>query len=230
VRILQINSSIRIILFHVFKREIVVLSKLTSIEKEKILDIIKPLNFSLESFFSRKEFSEREERDIISTIIKSGIDALLINSILDWKQFENIIATMFDQMGFTVITNFRFKDEFTKHEIDVLAFKYPYLFVIDCKYHQKSSSTMMKDAADKQKERAEILVEMFSILSDELIRKLYLPLKRKLLILPLVISWREQSVQFHQNIAILPYHQLSGFLQEIDEYRDNLYQLNLFLE
>ncbi len=230
MRLLQINSSIRIILFHVFKKEKIVLSKLSSIEKDKILEIIKPLNFTMDSFFFRIEFSEREEREIISAIIKSGVDALSISRILDWKQFENIIATIFDQMGFTVITNFRFKDEFARYEIDVLAFKYPYLFIIDCKYHQKASSAMLKDAADKQKERAEILVEMFPILSDELIRKLSLPLKRKLLILPLVISWRDHSIQFQQDIAILPYQQIPGFLQEIDEYRDNLYQLNIYLE
>ena len=230
MRILQINSSIRIILFHVFKKEKIVLSKLSSIEKEKILKIIKPLNFTLDSFFFRKEFSEKEERGIISEIIKSGVDALSISRILDWKQFENIIATIFDQMDFTVITNFRFKDEFTRYELDVLAFKYPYLFIIDCKYHQKASSAMLKNAADKQKERAEILVEMFPILSDELIRKLSLPLRRNLLIIPLVISWRENTVQFHKDIAILPYQQLPGFLQEIDEYRDNLYLLNIYLE
>ncbi|MFW9851991.1 MAG: hypothetical protein ACFFDS_03560, partial [Candidatus Thorarchaeota archaeon] len=142
----------------------------------------------------------------------------------------NIIATVFDQMDFTVLTNFRFKDEFTRYEIDVLAFKYPYLFIIDCKYHQKASSSMFNDAAYKQKKRAEILLEMFPILSDELIRKLSLPLKRKIHIIPLVISWRDHAVQFQQDVAILPYQQLPGFLQEIDEYRDNLYRLNLFLE
>ena len=178
----------------------------------------------------RIEFSEREEREIISAIIKSGIDALSISRILDWKQFENIVATIFDQKGFTVITNFRFKDEFTRYEIDVIAFKFPYLFIIDCKYYQKISPKILKDGADKQKERTEILVEMFSFLSDELIRKLSLPLKRKLLILPLIISWRAHSIQFHQDIAILPYQQITGFLQEIDEYRDNLYRLNLYLE
>ena len=230
MRILQINSSIRIILFHVFKKEKIVLSKLSSIEKEKIRAIIEPLNFTLDSFFFRKEFSEKEEREIISEIIKSGIDALSIGRILDWKQFENIIATIFDQMDFTVITNFRFKDEFTRYEVDVIAFRFPYLFIIDCKYHQKASSSMLKDAAEKQKGRAEILVEMFPILSDELIRNLSLPLKRKLLIIPLVISWRDHTVQFHQNIAILPYQQLPGFLQEIDEYRENLYRLNLYLD
>ena len=230
MRILQINSSIRIILFHVFKKETIILSKLSPIEKEKILEIIKPLNFTLDDFFFQKEFSDKEERSIISEIIKSGVDALSINRLLDWKQFENIIATIFDQNGFTVITNFRFKDEFTRYEIDVLAFKYPYLFIIDCKYHKKASSAMFKDAAYKQKKRAEILLEMFPILSDELIRKLFLPLKRKLLIIPLVISWRDHIVQFQQDIAILPYQQLPGFLQEIDEYRDNLYLLNLYLE
>ncbi|MCK5408652.1 MAG: NERD domain-containing protein, partial [Candidatus Heimdallarchaeota archaeon] len=137
--------------------------KFSQNEKFKCQMILLSTNYSLDEFFSKTEFSENEKGKIIYTLLKQGKNASLILEKLDWKGFEHIISTIFDENNYSVLTNFRFKDEFTKYEIDLLAFKYPYLFAIDCKRHSTGSSSFLKNSAEKQKERVEILYEQFPI-------------------------------------------------------------------
>jgi len=227
---LQLDTVSRIILNHILQKKDSNMPKFSQNEKFKCQMILLSTNYSLDEFFSKTEFSENEKGKIIYTLLKQGKNASLILEKLDWKGFEHIISTIFDENNYSVLTNFRFKDEFTKYEIDLLAFKYPYLFAIDCKRHSTGSSSFLKNSAEKQKERVEILFEQFPIISEDLISNLSLPIKRKIFLFPLIISWREYSLQFYSDLPIVSYNRLSGFLQEIDEYRDTMFNLSLIIE
>ncbi len=227
---MKLDEASHLILCHIFNTKNVELDDFTTTNKERCEKILNSLNFDLSSFFKEISFSDKTKGEIILRLIESGTDIRAIFEFLDWKGFEIIISTIFDKIGYTVQSNFRYKDESTKYEIDVLAFKFPYLFVIDCKHYKHPSPTVMKEAVIKQKERTEVLLEMFPILYEELISKLLLPIKRQIYLYPLIISWRNQEVQFHQNIPIVAFSKLSGFLQEIDEFRFNLFHLSLELD
>ncbi len=217
------------ILDHLFKNKKINYSQFSDVEKQKCLSILLPLDITIENFFQNSTFSDSDRGQILFNLMKQDVDILALGEHLDWKKFELFISTIFNQVNYTVLTNFRFKDELTKYEIDVIAFKLPYIFVIDCKFYRIMTSSLIKDAVEKQRERVEALVESFPILSDELTKKLLLPIKRKLFLFPILISWRDHNIQFYQNIPIVPYNQLSGFLQEIDENRENLFYLNIRL-
>ncbi len=223
------DNSIVAILNHIFNRNKVDVANLKVVDKDKCTSILTSLNYSLEEFFNRIDFTDEEKGQILLSLLMQDTSVRSIIEFLDWKGFENVITALFDELGFSVLSNFRFKDEFTKYEIDVLAFKYPYLFLIDCKHYKHPSSSIMKDAAVKQKERTEVLFEIFPILSEELISKLALPLKREVKLYPLIISWRNHNIQFSSDIPIIPFNQLSGFLQEIDEFRDGLFYISLYM-
>ena len=227
---MQLDTVTRIILNRILQKNDFNLPKFSQNEKFKCQMILQSINYTLDEFFNKTEFSENEKGKIIYTLLKQGKNESLILEKLDWKGFEHIISTIFDENNYSVLTNFRFKDEFTKYEIDLLAFKYPYLFAIDCKRHSTGSSSFLKNSAEKQKERVEILYEQFPIISEDLISNLTLPIKRKIFLFPLIISWREYSLQFYSEIPIVSYNNLSGFLQEIDEYRDAMFNLSLTVE
>ncbi|MCE7742135.1 MAG: restriction endonuclease [Candidatus Heimdallarchaeota archaeon] len=227
---MKLDEASNLILSHLFRTKEIKLEQLTVLVKEKCEMILSSLDIDLASFFNNSEFSDKTKGMIILRLIEYGSNLGAISEFLDWKGFEIIISAIFDKMDYTVQTNFRFKDEFTKYEIDVLAFKFPYLFVIDCKHYKNPTSSSMKTAAIKQKERTEVLLEMFPILYEELVSKLLLPIKRKILLYPIIISWRDHDIQFHQNTPIVAFSQLSGFLQEMDEFRFNLFHLSLELD
>ena len=218
------------ILLHLFQKESLNVSSFSEAERQKCSSILRILDYSLESFSQRKEFSELEQGNFLYELLKLNIDMLAIGQLLDWRKFEIFISAIFNKEHYSVLTNFRFKDEITKYEIDVISFRFPYIFIIDCKYYRNMSSSIVKTAVEKQKERVEALFESFPILSNELISKLQLPIKQKLFLFPVIISWRDHQIQFYENIPIIPYRQLSGFLQEIDEYREKMFHLNIILK
>ena len=227
---MRLDTVTRIILDHILEKDKLDMPKFSQNEKFKCQVILQSINYSLDEFFNTTKFSEKEKGKIVYSLLEQGKDASLIMEKLDWKGFEHIISTIFDTSNYSIMTNFRFKDEFTKYEIDLLAFKFPYLFVIDCKHHRTGSSSFLKNSAEKQKERAEILFEQFPIISEDLISNLTLPIKRKISLFPLIVSWRTYSLQFYSEIPIVSYNNLSGFLQEIDEYRDEMFSISLTVD
>ncbi len=227
---MKLDTVTRVILNRVLQKNNFNMPKLSQSEIFKCQMILQSINYSSDEFFNKTEFSENEKGRIIYTLLKQGKNASLILEKLDWKGFEHIMSTIFDENNYSVLTNFRFKDEFTKYEIDLLAFKFPYLFAIDCKHHNTGSSSFLKNSAEKQKERVEILFEQFPIISEDLMSNLTLPIKRKIFLFPMIISWREYNLQFYSEIPIVSYNHLSGFLQEIDEYRDAMFNLSLIIE
>ena len=226
---LRIDSAARAILLHLFQKQIINISKLTEMEKTRCSEFLQKLGYSLKEFASTDYFSRDEQSQAIFNLIKEGIDASAINELLDWKKFEQVISHIFNELKYMVLTNFRFKDEITRYEIDVIAYNYPYIFLIDCKYYKTISSAVLKEAVKKQKERTEVIVEVFSLLADELIKKLQLPLKRKLFLIPVIISWKSHELQFYEDVPIISYNQLNGFLNEVDEFRDSMFHRTINL-
>ena len=227
---MRLDTVTLMILNHIFQKDDIKLSKYSQDEKFKCQMILQSVDYSLDEFFKKAEFSEYEKGKIVYALFKQGKNASLILEQLDWKGFEHIISTIFDENDYSILTNFRFKDDFTRYEIDLLAFKFPYLFAIDCKRHSTGSSSFLKNSAEKQKERVETLFEQFPVISDELMLNLTLPIKRKILLIPLIVSWRTYSLQFYSEIPIVSYNHLAGFLQEIDEHRDAMFSLSLAVE
>jgi hypothetical protein len=227
---LRLDTVTRIILDHILQKNDFDIPKFSQNEKFKCQLILQSINYSLDGFFNETEFSENEKGRIVYTLLKQGKDASLILEKLDWQGFEHIISVILDEKNYSVLTNFRFKDEFTKYEIDLLAFKFPYLFAIDCKRHSTGSSSFLKSSAEKQKERVEILFEQIPIISEYLISNLNLPIKRKIFLYPMIVSWKSYNLKFYSDIPIVSYDNLSGFLQEIDEYRDAMFNLSLTFE
>lgn len=217
---MRLALAIKAILFHLFQLNEVNFDNLTLYEKEKCSSLLEKAGYSIESFFSQQIFQISEKSNLILVLLKNGVDINHFIEFIDWQVFEQIIALIFSELDYTYITNYRFKDEFNKFEIDVLVFKFPYLFVIDCKFHKQTSSSFLIDAAKKQNERVESLIESFPIISNDLIIKLGLPIQRPLQIIPLIISWKTQTTYFQNHIPIVSYDQILGFVREIDEYRD----------
>ena len=92
--------------------------------------------------------------EIISRI-KKGED---INSILReyrWQTFENLVAYIFEQHGFTAKIHYRFKTK-RKYEIDVLATKGGRCILVECKKWRGKTASASKilKAVEKQMERA----------------------------------------------------------------------------
>ena len=226
---MRIDNVTNSILNHLIQKEKIDFSHFSEFEKKKCFQIIEPLSYSLEEFQSITHFDTKEISLVIYHLVKLGNNIHHLFAYLNWKDFEDLITLIFDKTGYTVIENFRFKDEYTRFEIDVLSFKFPYLFAIDCKYYKNRASSPMKNAAIAQMNRVESLIESFPVISESLIKQLHLPIRRLIFVVPLVISWGDHNIHLVERIPIVSFNRLSGFLGDLDEFRDDILSFELSL-
>lgn len=226
---MRIDNVTTSILNHLTQKEKLDFSRFSAFEKKKCFHIIEPLGYSLEVFQSITHFDTKEISLVIYNLVQLGNNIHHLFAYLNWKDFEDLITLIFDKTGYTVIKNFRFKDEFTRFEIDILSFKYPYIFAIDCKYYKNRASSPMKSAALSQMNRVESLIESFPVISESLIKQLHFPIKRLIFVVPLVVSWGDHNVHLVERIPIVSFNRLSGFLQDIDEFREDICSFELSL-
>lgn len=56
--------------------------------------------------------------------------------------------------------------------------------------------------------------------------KLGLPIRNKVKLIALVVSWKNVSVKIFNGVPIVPLFKLPGFLREIDEFEDKIYKFS----
>lgn len=146
--------------------------------------------------------------------IQKGADFEKVCKFLDWKEFENIAATIFKLNGYDIKRNFRFKNK-KRWEIDLIALKKPLIICVDCKHwqHGWSQSAVIK-ATEIQIERTKALTEALPKLHKEInLEKWY-----KAILIPTVLSLLPGTLKFHKNTPIVSILQLQSFINELPAY------------
>ena len=84
------------------------------------------------------EASLDQRLKIAINAVKSGADFQRVSKQLGWKEFEEMVAYTFEEIGYKVKRRFRFSAEGRRWEIDVLATKKPLIICAECKHWAKS--------------------------------------------------------------------------------------------
>jgi len=222
-----LDSFTKKILNYIFNNKSFAFDILEEREYRKLDGILKSVGLTKEEFLQRSSFDKKEKINVILCLLKEGYSAYHLFKFINWKDFELLVKTLFEKHSFFVEQNFRFQNAGKTNEIDVLAFEFPYLFLLDCKFHKYDSPSSLKNAALKQKERALNFIEAFPFIADHLIKKLSLPPQRVIYVFPAIISWYQIEPKSAENVPIVPFRLLKGFIDEIDEIRENLFYLKL---
>jgi hypothetical protein len=159
---------------------------------------------------------------LILEAIRNGLAIERITRHLNWQDFEQLIAAILSEVEWEVVTNYRFfsegsPSERTRFEVDVLAWKRPYVLLIDCKRHAIISKAPTEKYVQRQIERTYEFFDMIPIIhdSDELKWTQWLQAK----ILPMIITWRDPSIDHFERVPICPIVSLQDLLTNFDEYR-----------
>jgi hypothetical protein len=136
-------------------------------------------------------------------LVKTG-DPELASEGLGWKEFEAFSESAFRSFGFVTKRNYRLKKP--RVEIDLLASKQDFAFVVDCKHWKRTAghSSMIR-VSEKQIIRTKRVAElgMFQHL------------------VPAVLTWRDESLYILENrVPIVPIHRLSDFILNWDQPND----------
>ncbi len=144
------------------------------------------------------------------SLVKLGVAVERAAKLLNWSGFESLCEEIFRSHGFHTIKHLRFLHEGRRYEIDLLALSNDVMLSVDCKQLSRIRSSLLIEAASKQKERTKILAEVLPNL-----RRFDLALGRTWII-PMVVCWIAGGPWIHSGVPIVPLHSLNLYLVEFD--------------
>ncbi|MHA1754398.1 MAG: restriction endonuclease [Candidatus Odinarchaeia archaeon] len=175
--------------------------------------LLKLINHVLKSNYKNVLDINFKNKDTIINLtvflIKNGVSIEEISEVLDWVEFEYLVKEILEYHGFDVKVHFRFKKNKKRYEIDLLAERGNLILAIDVKHWspRPGKKTSLKKYVLKQAERVEALISSLNESKDKLVK-----------IIPLLVTWYEEGINFFNKIPIVPISKLNNFLNNLYQY------------
>ena len=178
-------------------------TKINSNDSKTILDeFIKNDIGSKENNFYYFKVSDKLK--IAVALLEKGFPIDDISIALDWRDFEGLTAEILASKDFAVIKNMILTKP--RMEIDVIGIRLGIAILIDCKHWKRYSTSSLTNAVKKQIERT----------------KKYVEKTQGAIAVPVIVTLYQDTVNFIDNVPIVPIFQFSSF---IDEFYGNLDQM-----
>ena len=134
-------------------------------------------------------------------VLKNGAPIDEVSQLIDWKDFEGLVAEILKEKDFATIKNLILTDP--RREIDVVGVKLGIAMLIDCKHWGTHNQSSLKIVVKKQIERT----------------KHYISKTRGAIVAPVIVTLYKDKVDFINRVPIVPIFQFSSF---VDEFYGNL--------
>jgi len=180
------------------------------VTKSNILDSQNILDGFVKSGIGKKQedkyyFEDGDKLKVAIQLIKNGGPLDEISILLDWKDFEGLVAEMLFSKNFAIIKNLILTKP--RMEIDVIGIRLGVAMLIDCKHWKRYSSSALSAAVKKQIERT----------------KHYILKTPGAMAVPVIVTLYQDKIDFIDRVPIVPIFQFSSF---VDEFYGNLDQMN----
>ena len=181
-------------------KDFAVITETSEIDSEKILDefVKKGIGTKTDDLY---HFVSSDKLKAAIQLIQNGLPLDEISVVLDWKDFEGLVAEILSEKNFAVMKNLILTKP--RMEIDVVGIRLGIAMLIDCKHWKRYSSSALTDAVKKQIERT----------------RQYVSKTQNAIAVPVIVTLYQDKVDFIDNVPIVPIFQFSSF---VDEFYGNL--------
>jgi hypothetical protein len=188
-------------------------------ENESLTSFLEP--FSISRGKEGELIVDREKRiSIAMAAVERGMDIAEIISLLTWKDFEGLIASILVEHGFRCIESYRRRGNSTEKgmEIDVIGIRGKVVLSVDAKMWgvRGGKSSALRTAAVKQKERTIRLVTQ----SEHLSKKIRIETQRDYEFFPILTTWLVEEVELYEGVPVVPIFKFNSFILDFETYRD----------
>lgn len=165
----------------------------------------------------------REQRaQLVFYGARNGVDWDEIIKQLSWQEFELLTTMVGDEFGYVAKTGLNFSTKERKYQIDVILKNSPYIILIDCKHFGGTGKqSVLRTAVTEQIIRTEALVTNI----NELKGKINVRKWKRGIVLPMIVTWLDDSVYFHENVPVVPFTKLHSFFTNFYLYIDDILQI-----
>ena len=182
----------------------------TVVTKSNAVDSQNILDGYVKSGIGKKQedkyyFEDGDKLKVAIELIKNGGPLGEISILLDWKDFEGLVAEILFSKNFAIIKNLILTKP--RMEIDVIGIRLGVAMLIDCKHWKRYSSSTLSVAVKKQIART----------------KHYILKTPGAIAVPVIVTLYQDKIDFIDRVPIVPIFQFSSF---VDDFYGNLDQMN----
>ncbi|MGY5875321.1 MAG: hypothetical protein RTU30_06225 [Candidatus Thorarchaeota archaeon] len=168
----------------------------------------------------------RTRIELAMAAISKGAETEAVVGHLTWKDFEGFVANVLEEHNFRCTESYRRKgnSNIRGMEIDVIGVRGSTILSVDAKMWgtRKNKSSAIKSAAEKQIVRTVRLCHEISRLSKK-IGEIKPGLYK---MVPLIVTWFIEDVEFHDGVPILPLIKFNSFILDLDSYEEMIVTLD----
>ncbi|MEX2192055.1 MAG: hypothetical protein WD717_01550 [Nitrosarchaeum sp.] len=180
------------------------ITKTNSIDSQKILDWYIKTGIGTKQA-NKYYFEDGDKLKAAIELIKNGCPLDEISIMINWKDFEGLVAEILYSKNFAIIKNLILTKP--RMEIDVIGIRLGVAMLIDCKHWKRYSSSTLSSAVKKQIART----------------KHYILKTQGAIAVPVIVTLYHDKIDFIDKVPIVPIFQFSSF---VDEFYGNLDQMN----
>ncbi|NHJ39777.1 MAG: hypothetical protein FK731_07065 [Asgard group archaeon] len=224
------DKELLILLLHQTKEEpIIIVSELeekaNKYRVKSFLNLLSDIGLNFQSTIDNNFHITREQRARLAIIgAVEGIDFDKIIKEISWQEFEILTTLVGAEFGYEAKTGLNFSSETRKFQIDVILKNSPYVFLIDCKHFGGvGKQSTLKKAVSDQIDRVKAVANSINDLKE----KMNVSSWKKIILLPMIITWLDDELFFHDKVPVVPFPKFRSFLRNFYLYFEDIYQIKL---
>lgn len=158
--------------------------------------------------------------------VELGADFEAVSRGLDWLEFEEMSAKVFEANGFSVKRRFRFTAEGRRWEIDLLAARSPYLVCAECKHWRRGiGNSTARGIIETHLTKVEVLSKYLGEFSG----RAGLDAWSRVVIIPMAVTLSSTPMEIYRRVPSVSVLSLPRFLAEFDGQLERLSHLKIEL-
>ena len=151
--------------------------------------------------------------------VELGVDFQTVSGSLGWLEFEEFVAYVFEENGFTVLRRYRFKAEGRRWEMDVLASRYPYIVCAECKHYTRGmGNSTARNIIETHLEKTEV----FSRHIHDQVKKMGVHRWRDAVVIPITLTLSPTKMRIYRRMPSVSVLALTSFLASFEGYMERM--------
>ena len=161
------------------------------------------------------EASIEQRISIALKTIELGADFQSVSNGLGWLEFEELVARVFEENGFSVLRRYRFQAEGRRWEMDVLASRYPYIVCAECKHYTRGmGNSTARNIVETHLEKTEV----FSRHLPGQAKKIGVHRWRDAVVIPITLTLSPTKMRIYRRMPCVSVLALTSFLASFEGY------------
>ena len=161
------------------------------------------------------EASIEQRISIALKTIELGADFQSVSNGLGWLEFEELVARVFEENGFSVLRRYRFQAEGRRWEMDVLASRYPYIVCAECKHYTRGmGNSTARNIVETHLEKTEV----FSRHLPGQAKKIGVHRWRDAVVIPITLTLSPTKMRIYRRMPSVSVLALTSFLASFEGY------------